>query len=228
MTLEELLGSLPTLHEVPLIAGYPETGTVTQAFDERTGEELPLGKVKRARGRELDKMLEHNVKQDISWEEARKRKLKVVKSRWVDGRKALPDDPDGVRSRCVAQEINNYQREDVSSGTPPLKAHRMVLAHAATRRPGEAENRRLVGRYDVSVAFFHAEATGKIAVVPPKDVDEGHLWYLLKAMNGTREASKQWSIRVANTKKKHGFLEVASVPGLYYHPVHDLLLMPRR
>ena len=224
VTLEELLGSLPTLHEVPLIAGYPEAGTVTQAFDERTGEELPLEKVKRARGRELDKMLEHNVKQDISWEEARRRKLKIVKSRWVDGWKALPDDPDGVRSRCVAQEINNYQREDVSSGTPPLKAHRMVLAHAATRRPGEAENRRLVGRYDVSVAFFHAEATGKIAVVPPKDVDEGHLWYLLKAMNGTREASKQWSIRVANTKKRHGFLEVASVPGLYYHPVHDLLV----
>ena len=26
--LKELMGSLPTLHEVPLVAGYPETGTV--------------------------------------------------------------------------------------------------------------------------------------------------------------------------------------------------------
>ncbi|CAE6957274.1 RE1 [Symbiodinium sp. CCMP2592] len=223
LSLEEALAQDVTLEdEVPLVAGYPETGTVTQAFDERTGEELPLEKVKHARGRELDKMLEHSVKKDISWEEARRRKLKIVKSRWVDGWKVLPDDPEGVRSRCVAQEINNYQREDVSSGTPPLKAHRMVLAHAATRRAEEAEHTKLIGRYDVSRAFFHAEATGKIAVVPARDVDEGHLWYLLKAMNGTREASKQWSIKIAKTKKRHGFLEVASVPGLYYHPIQDL------
>ena len=147
-----------------------------------------------------------------------------MRSRWVDGWKALPDDPEGVRLRCVAQEINNYQREDVSSGTPPLKAHRMLLAHAATRRQGERENKKLIGRYDVSVAFFHAEATGKIAVVPPQDVDEGHLWYLLKAMNGTREASKQWSKKIAKTKKQHNFLEVASVPGLFYHPEHDLMV----
>ena len=222
--LKELFGSLPTLHEVPPVAGYPETGTVAQAYDERTGEELPLEKVKAARGRELDKMVEHQVKTDITWEEAKRRNLKVVRSRWVDGWKPLPNDPDGVRSRCVAQEINNYARDDVSSGTPPLKAHRMVLAHAATRRPEEGENRKLIGRYDVSVAFFHAEATGKIAVVPPKDVDEGHLWYLLKAMNGTREASKQWSVKITKTKRKHGFLEIANVPGLFYHPVHDLLV----
>ena len=105
------------------MAGYPETGTVEQAFDERTGEELPIEKVKRARGRELDKMQEHNVKRDMTWEEARKLGLKIVKSRWLDGWKGLPDDPEGVRSRCVAQDINNYQREDVSSGAPPLKAH---------------------------------------------------------------------------------------------------------
>ena len=136
-------------------------------------------------------MQEHSVKPDMTWEEARKLGLKIVRSRWVDGRKALPDDPEGVRSRCVAQEINNYQREDVSSGMPPLKAHRMVLAHSANRGRGERENKKLIGRYDVSVAFFHAEAMGKIAAVPPKDVGERHLWYLLKAMNGTREASKQ-------------------------------------
>ena len=147
-----------------------------------------------------------------------------LRSRWVDGWKPLPGDENGVRSRCVAQEINNYARDDVSSGTPPLKAHRMVLAHAATRRPEEGENRKLIGRYDVSVAFSHAESTGKIAVVPPKDVDEGHLWYLLKAMNGTREASKQWSLKITKTKRKHGFLEIANVPGLFYHPVHDLLV----
>ena len=232
-TLMELLNGLPTLHTLPqamcgeLLAAYPEHGRLEAAYDEKTAELLPLDKVKKARVRELDKMAEHKVKKDITYEEARKRALKIVKSRWVDGWKALPDDPQGVRSRCVAQEVNTHQphqRDDVASGTPPLKAHRMVISHAATKRSGERENKKLLGRYDVSVAFFHAESTGKIAVVPPKDIDEGQLWYLLKAMNGTREASKPWAMRVSGTKKKYGFSAVASVPGLFYHPEYDLML----
>ena len=101
----------------------------------------------------------------------------------------------------------------------------MVLALVATKRPGARENRKLnIGRDDVSVVFFHADSTRKIAVVPPKDLDQGHLWYLLKAMNGTREASKQWALKILKTKKKHGFLDVASVPGLFYHLEHDLIV----
>ena len=108
------------------MAGYPDWGALCHgaaAYDERTGAELPTEKVKRARGRELEKMAEHNVKTDISWEEAKRRGLKIVKCRWVDGWKPLPDDPHGVRSRCVAQEVNTGPRDDVHSGTPPLKAH---------------------------------------------------------------------------------------------------------
>ena len=223
---EEVIGGLPTLHEEALLAAYPDDGLLeTQgAFDERTGEALPVDKVRKARGRELDKMLEHNVKEDITWDEAKRRGLKIVKSRWVDGWKPLPDDPQGVRSRCVAQEVNVSHRDDVASGTPPLKAHRMVLSHAATKAPGTRENKKIVARYDVSVAFFHADATGKIAVVPPKDLDQGHLWFLNKAMNGTREASKQWAAKILENKKKWGFLEIESVPGLFYHPVHDLMV----
>ena len=79
----EVIGAVPTLHDKPVIAGYPETGTLADAYDERTGKPLPLDKVERARGRELDKMLEHNLKTDITWEHARKLGLKIVKSRWV-------------------------------------------------------------------------------------------------------------------------------------------------
>ena len=66
---EEVIGGLPTLHEEALLAAYPDDGLLdTQgAFDERTGEALPVDKVRKARGRELDKMLEHNVKEDITW-----------------------------------------------------------------------------------------------------------------------------------------------------------------
>ena len=124
--LPEVICGFPTLHDIPL-AGYPEWGKLDEipAYDERTGVALPPEKVKRARGRELDKMEEHKVKVDITWAKAKELGLKVVKSRWVDSWKCLPDDKDGVRSRCVAQEINTHQRDDVYSGTPPLKCHRL-------------------------------------------------------------------------------------------------------
>ena len=50
------------------------------------------------------------------------------------------------------------------------------------------------------------------------------MWFLNKAMNGTREASKQWAAKILENKKKRGFLEIESVPGLFYHPVHDLMV----
>ena len=186
------------------------------AYDERTGAELPTEKVKRARGRELEKMAEHNVKTDISWEEAKRRGLKIVKCRWVDGWKPLPDDPHGVRSRCVAQEVNTGPRDDVHSGTPPLKAHRMVVSSGSTRKKGSTKHARLIGRYDISVAFCHAFSTGRIAVILPADVYEGSLWFLNKAMNGTREASKMWCEYVTTTMVSESFVEVPSVPGLFY------------
>ena len=97
----------------------------------------------------------------------------------------------------------------------------MVLADAA-RRPGEkAESSH------VSVGFLRADAAGKIAVLPPKYLDQGHLWYSLKAMNGAWAASKQWALKILKAKKKWGFLEVAPVPGPFYHPEipeHDLMV----
>jgi hypothetical protein len=68
----------------------------------------------------------------MTMEEVKKRGLKVVKSRWVNTRKALPDDPGGVRSRLVAQEINVGPRNGTFAGTPPLWVHRSVVSEAAT------------------------------------------------------------------------------------------------
>ena len=216
----EVMAGMPTLHEDVAIAAYPEWGKVDDlgAYDERTGVALPLDKVKKARGRELDKMNEHGVKKDITWAEAKAKGYKIVRSRWVDGFKPLPDDPEGVRSRCVAQEVNTHQRDDVYSGTPPLKAHRMVISAAATKRNGQKVLNKLVARYDISVAFFHAMSKDKIAVVPPADVNDGeHVWQLFKAMNGTREASKRWAEFVDSVlTTKGGFHAVKNIPRLFY------------
>ena len=53
-------------------------------------------------------------------------------------------------------------------------------------------------------ASFRAIATGKIAVVPPKDVGQSKLWFLFKAMNGTREASRRWAKRVRDFMPRQG------------------------
>ena len=203
------------------------------AVDERTGEPLPEDKVKKVREREPLKMESHNAKTDITWK-AKDMGLKIVKSRWVEGWKPLPNDPHGVRSRCVAMEINNGPRDDVSSGTPPLVGHRTIVSLAAPKRKGQKFGRRLLGRYDVSVAFFHAKPSGKLAVIPPKDLQSAYLWYLNKTMNGRREASKCWSQEIIGTLKpvslrtietvRVSLRTIETVPGMFYHPEWDVTM----
>ena len=77
-----------------------------------------------------------NVKNDITYAEAKARGLRLVRSRWIDTAKEIDGKP-GVRSRLVAQEVNTYKREDVSMGTPPMRVHRAIISHAATAKPGE-------------------------------------------------------------------------------------------
>ena len=139
-------------------------------MDEKTGEPLEEDKVRKARAREMEKMELHEVKENMTMEEVKKRGLKIVKSRWVDTRKALPVDPRGVRSRLVAQEINVGPRDDKFAGTPPPWVHRSVVSKAATAAKADKSKKRLVARYDISVAFFHAYSTGGIAVMPPQDM----------------------------------------------------------
>ena len=168
-------------------------------------------------------MEEHQVKVDMPMDEVKRRGLKIVRSRWIDARKALPDDDRGVRSRLVAQELNLGPRDDTFGGTPPLWVHRLIVSSAATKRKSDHGQKRIISRYDVSVAFFQSPSTGGIAVMPPKDMFDGaNLWFLLKAMNGTREASKQWSLCIRNGLTPAGFLASAAVPGLYYHPEWDV------
>ena len=212
----------PTLHCLP-IASYPEWIQLDTVYDERTGEVLEEEKVKKGRAREMNKMEEHQVKVDMPMDEVKRRGLKIVRSRWIDARKALPDDDRGVRSRLIAQELNLGPRDDTFGGTPPLWVHRLIVSSAATKRKSDHGQKRIISRYDVSVAFFQSPSTGGIAVMPPKDMFDGaNLWFLLKAMNGTREASKQWSLCIRNGLTPAGFLASAAVPGVYYHPEWDV------
>ena len=191
---------------------------------EKTGERLEEDQVRKARTREMEKMELHKVRENMTMEEVKKRGLKVVKSRWVDTRKALPDDPRGVRSRLVAQEINVGPKDDTFAGTPPLWV-RSLVSKAATAAKADKGKKRLVARYDISVAFFHAYSTGGIAVMPPKDMYVGvNLWFLLKAMNGTREASRQRGLYIKDSMVPAGSTGSAAIQGLYYRPEWEIMI----
>ena len=77
----ESMNGLSTLHETPFFAAYPEHGRLDAMYDKKTGEEPPLKKVRKADGRELDKMAEHKLGEDITYRETRKRGLMMVRSR---------------------------------------------------------------------------------------------------------------------------------------------------
>ena len=191
------IGGLPTLHEGELLCNISvEVSNYENVFDEKTDEHLEPEEVKWGVETELNQMNDFQVKYDITPQEGKLWGLKVIKSRWVYTRKPKPGNPKAVRARCVAQEHNIYKREDVSQATPPLKINRMVVSFAATGPAGGGPNKKLIGRWDISVAFFHAPSTQKLAVVPPNDINNGKLWFLPDAMNGTREASKQWGEQV--------------------------------
>ncbi|CAE7467666.1 RE2, partial [Symbiodinium natans] len=193
-------------------------------YDEKTGKLLDPEKVKIGRMKEMTKMESFGVKGDITYDEAKAKGLRLVKSRWIDTEKEIEGKP-GVRSRLVAQEVNTYKREDVSMGTPPIRVHRAVISHAATARPGESKSKKLIGRYDVSVAFFHADNSEKIGVIPPASEGTPNIiWELHKAMNGTREASRQWGVKIREVKTRHNFDELLLCPNTYYLKEHDLCL----
>ena len=204
----------------------------------KSGQPLELQKVMEGRQKELDSIHRFGVKRDITVQRAKEMGLKFVHAKWLDDKKPTPADPAAVRSRLVATEVATYAREDVSQSTPPLRGSRLIVSLAATKRNQAGEHTRLVARYDISVAFFHADSTGQIAVIPPKGLAHpGWCWHLEKAMYGTREASQQWGKKVtqvmvsgtvpgdgasagssasAGHEQRHSFKEVLVVPMTFY------------
>ena len=226
---EEMVAGLPTMHVAAMVISDRMIASAAKelekpVYDEKTGKLLDPEKVKIGRMKEMTKMESFGVKGDITYDEAKAKGLRLVKSRWIDTEKEIEGKP-GVRSRLVAQEVNTYKREDVSMGTPPIRVHRAVISHAATARPGESKSKKLIGRYDVSVAFFHADNSEKIGVIPPASEGTPNIiWELHKAMNGTREASRQWGVKIREVKTRHNFDELLLCPNTYYLKEHDLCL----
>ena len=82
-------------------------------------------------------------------------------SKWLDDENPTPEDPDAVRSRLVATQVNTYNREDVTQATLPIKVSRMVVSQAATRTNAKGHHDCLIARHDISVAVFPRQGFGQ-------------------------------------------------------------------
>ena len=71
---------------------------------------------------------------EIMLQEARDQGSEIVYvGRLDDAARGTPEDPDAVRSRVDAKQVNPYDCEDVVQATPPIKESRIILSPAATR-----------------------------------------------------------------------------------------------
>ena len=145
-------------------------------------------------------------------QEARIKSLEIVYGKWLDDVKGTPEDPDAVRSRLVATQVNTYAREDVTQATPPIKASRITVSQAATNTNAKGQHGCLIARHDIRVAFFHAKGSARVVIVLPKGLaPPGIGWKCVKAWYGIREASKCWRNEVTDTLIKEGCKAVVVV-----------------
>ena len=111
-----------------------------------------------------------------------------------------------VKSRFVAAAVARDVRHDVHAGTPALKALRMIVSLGATR---DGKHRpRNIAFCDIVAAFVHASIDEVVGGVPQDGLlEKGKCFLLLKALYGTRMASKRW--KRWNTNRV--------MPGFFHH-----------
>ena len=190
-------------------------------YGAKSGTLLDSQKVYEGRLRELANTEKPEVAEPIQLQEARAQSLETVHGKWLDDAKGTPEDPDAVRSRLVATQENTFVREDVTQATPPIKASRIIVSHAATKTNAKGQHDCLKARHDIRVAFFHAKGSGRVVIILPKRLARpgvgrrcAQAWY------GTREASTCWWNEVADTLIKEACKAVVVVPMMFASENH--------
>ena len=170
--------------------------------------------------RELANIEKVELAEPIQLQEARAQSLEIVRGKWLDDAKVTLEDPNAVRSRLVAKQVNTHVRENVTQATPPIKASRIIVSQAATKTNAKGQHDCLIARHDIRVAFFHAKGSGRVVIIPPKGLAPGVGWSCVKAWYGTREASKCWGNEVTDTLVKEGCKAVVVVPMMFVSEKH--------
>ena len=172
------------------------------AWDDVTGMPLDRKGVQKARAEEIEYIRGRKVWTKIPREEAQRRGMKVIKTRWIDINKGDDDKPN-YRSRFVAKEYNNGDAQGLFAGTPPLEALRYIIHKAATHSGYE----KVVMVNDIARAFFEARIKREVCVeIPDEDKTEADrqrdvVGVLNVSLYGTQDAARNWQEEVARMMK---------------------------
>ena len=182
----------------------------TFVYSQKTNEQLDKRMVAEGRERELGTLCSQNSLFVIP-RTALSPGTKMVRGRFVDDMKN-----GRVKSRFVAAEVARDVRHDVHAGTPALKMLRMIVSLAATR---DGKHRpRSIAFYDIVAAFVHASIDEVVGGFPQDGLlEKGECFLLLKALNGTRMASKRWQRHYMRVLRTHGWNASKVMPGFFHH-----------
>ena len=172
-------------------------------WDNVTGRPLEAWRVEEARMDEIKFFQKQGVYEKVLRTTCFARTGKSpIKVRWVDVNKGDEQNPDD-RSRLVAMEFKTDSSADWFSGTPPLEALRFLCSDWATLDQGLGKERgqdRCMIIVDVKKAHLKAPATREVYVEIPKEDqapgEEGLCGLLKYSMYGTRDAAKNWRMKV--------------------------------
>ena len=194
----------------------PDEALEQAYFEEDDGTWLDPMQVKEGMERELNLMNQLEVYEELNREDL-PRGTKVWTARWCHRKKG-----DGVRSRFVVRQYANGHDPEMFAGTPGKEAVRVLLAIAIHKGYD-------IIPADFSVAFMHTPLTGDpIYITPPDEVnpDGTKVWRLLKALNGLREAAKQFQEHLASILVQDlQFNRSQLQPTVFYHPERQLRLV---
>ena len=195
--------------EEPQVDWATLTDETKNYYDQYTGEILDKDMVQKARELEIQQMLDYKV---FEWCSESEVDGEIIKTKWLDHLKAV----ELVRSRCVGMQFATTVDFEMYAGTPPLAMIKLIISMAACRSSAGGEEYSLA-IHDISVAFFHAELDCKMYARPPPEMRRpGELWRLLKALYGTRPASRLFQAEVRAMYLANGFIELSTVACLFY------------
>ena len=123
---------------------------------------------------------------------------------------------DGMKNGMCQEEVHGClmardARHDEHAGTPASKALRMMVSLAATRDRRHRPRSNMF--YDIVATFDEV-----VGVVPPKSLlEKGKCFLLLKALHGTRMASKRWQRHYMRVLRTHGLSSSKVMLGFFHH-----------
>ena len=169
------------------------------------------GEVRKARDKEMKYIEEKGVWKVIAREEAVRREVKIIKTRWIDINKGDRANPN-YRSRLVAKEFRDGNQEGLFASTPPLEALKLLISMTATIDQGLKTEEKVIMINDVARAFFEAGMKRTVCVELPMEANTGEhergqaVGLLKLSLYGTRDAAANFQEDVKKFMEKFEYV----------------------